>query len=267
VGITSNTDLITWWAALVIGGLAGAQLPVVFELVEKRLGVDDVCAVFPVHGSAGILGAVLVGVPVFTVPGASVSLLAQVAGVAVIAVWTVGATAAVFGTLKAFGQIRVSRQHELAGLDVSEHGVDTYPEFGRPDAATDGGPGVVRADGSGLPNDGEIKMVVGYVRPDRLSEVKAALADVGAPSLTVTNVSGRGTQPAKTGQWRGEEYTVDLHQKVKIECVVAAVPAWDVAAAIREAASTGEPGDGKVFVLPVDGALQIRTGATGPEAV
>ena len=139
VGITSNTDLITWWAALVIGGLAGAQLPIVFELVEKYLNIDDVCAVFPVHGSAGVLGALLVGIPIFTVPGANVSFVAQVVFVAVIAVWTIATTALVFGVLKTLGQIRVSRQHELEGLDVSEHGVDTYPEFGSPDTVADGG--------------------------------------------------------------------------------------------------------------------------------
>ena len=83
----------------------------------------------------------------------------------------------------------------------------------------------------------------------------------------MTNVSGRGSQPAKKGQWRGEEYTVDLHQKVKIECVVADIPAEDVVEAIAEAASTGEKGDGKVFVLPVEAATQIRTGKVGTEAV
>jgi nitrogen regulatory protein PII len=113
----------------------------------------------------------------------------------------------------------------------------------------------------------DIKLVMAYIRPDKLSNVKEALTDVGAPSLTVSDVSGRGTQPAKTGQWRGEEYVVDLHQKTKVECVVADVPAEDVVDAIREAAHTGEPGDGKVFVLPVEQAVQIRTGKEGPDAV
>jgi nitrogen regulatory protein PII len=112
-----------------------------------------------------------------------------------------------------------------------------------------------------------IKLVMAVVRPDKLGDVKRALAEVGAPSLTVTNVSGRGSQPATKGQWRGEEYTVDLHQKVKVECVVADVPADDVADAIAEAAHTGEPGDGKVFVLPVESARQIRTDKTGRDAV
>jgi len=263
VGITANTDLITWYGALVIGGLAGAQLPVVFGFVEKRLGIDDVCAVFPVHGSSGILGAVLVGVPFLTVPDAGVSLAGQIAGVAVIGLWTFLATLLVFGTLKVLGQIRVSRSHEVEGLDIAEHGVETYPEFGREDGVAVDGGRVLRPDGG---TEGPA-LVMAFVRPDRLAEVKQALAEVGAPSLSVTTVSGRGSQPAKTGQWRGEEYTVDLHQKVKIECVVADVPTADVVDAIADAAHTGAPGDGKVFVLPVEGARQIRTGAEGQDAV
>jgi Amt family ammonium transporter len=270
VGITSNTNAITWIGALVIGGLAGAQLPIVFEFVEKRLKIDDVCAVFPVHGSAGVLGAVLF--PLFAIPGYSVSFVGQLAGVAVIAAWTVFATALVFGVIKALGQARVSPEHEREGLDVAEHGVNTYPEFGEPDIVADGGEDTeIRTDGGEIVRtDGgerEIEMVVAMLRPEKLGDVKQAIADVGAPSITVTNVSGRGSQPAKKGQWRGEEYTVDLHQKVKIECVVADVPAMDVADAIRESANTGEPGDGKIFILPVAEAVQVRTGKTGPDAV
>jgi nitrogen regulatory protein PII len=113
----------------------------------------------------------------------------------------------------------------------------------------------------------EIEMIIAVIRPEKLGAVKQALAEAGAPSLTVTNVSGRGSQPAKKGQWRGEEYTVDLHQKVKVECVVADIPADDVVDAIADAANTGEKGDGKIFVLPVSDAIQIRTGKRGPEAV
>ena len=113
----------------------------------------------------------------------------------------------------------------------------------------------------------EIEMVVAYIRPDKLSAVKKGLSEAGAPSLTVSNVSGRGSQPTKKSQWRGEEYSVDLHQKVKLECVVAEIPASDVVDAIAEAAHTGEPGDGKVFVLPIESAHQIRTGVNGVDAV
>jgi Amt family ammonium transporter len=153
VGITSIADDIVWPGALVVGLLAGAQLPIVFEFVEKRLKIDDVCAVFPVHGSAGVLGALLY--PVFAMGvwhgGASVVSLAipQFAGVIVIALWTFAATAVVFGIFRATGQARVTPEHEREGLDSSEHGVDTYPEFGRPDSATG-----VRMDGGQVRPDG-----------------------------------------------------------------------------------------------------------------
>ena len=280
VGITAIPNVASWWGALVVGLLAGAQLPIVFQFVERTLKIDDVCAVFPVHGSAGVLGTLLF--PFVAAPGVVDSVaqafIAQLVGVVAITIWTVVATALVFGAFKVLGQARVTPEHERDGLDVSEHGVDTYPEFGGRDAiATDGGhvgndesrssSGRLLPDGGTPTDEDEIKMVMGFIRPDKLSDVKQGLAEIGAPSLTVTNVSGRGSQPAKTGQWRGEEYSVDLHQKVKIECVVNDIPAVDVAEAISDAAKTGEPGDGKVFILPVEEAYQIRTGEVGPDAV
>jgi len=275
VGVTGIANLVTWWGAIAVGLLCGLQLPLVFEFVSDTLKIDDVCAVFPVHGSAGVLG--VLALPFVHINGFSADLLvSQVIGVVVISAWTVVATALVFGAFKAAGQARVTPEHERDGLDVSEHGVETYPEFGKANVATDGGPSVVdttespdgtpRADG-GEEAGTEIKMVTAVVRPDKLGAIKQALAEVNAPSLTVTNVSGRGSQPAKTGQWRGEEFTVDLHQKVKIDVVVADIPADEVADAIADAAKTGEPGDGKVFIMPVEDALQVRTGETGPEAV
>ena len=287
VGVTGPTDLLTPMGAIAIGFIAGAQLPIVFRFVEQRLKIDDVCAVFPVHGSAGMLGLILYplwsnagGATVIgggLISGGILSIEAgafvpQIVGVAVITIWTVAATAAVWGGFKAIGQARVTPEHEQDGLDLSEHGVDTYPEFGTDRIATDGGDGMsvdeyeIRTDG-GEPNDGGIKQVTAVIRPEKLGAVKQALAEVGAASLTVTNVSGRGSQPAKKGSWRGEEYTVDLHQKVKIECVVADVPADDVVDAIRDAANTGEPGDGKIFVMDVEDAVQVRTGNKGTEAV
>jgi len=285
--ITAIPNTTAWWGAFVVGGLAGIQLPLVFDFVSETLKIDDVCAVFPVHGSAGVLGTLLM--PFVAVPGAfeasiTTQFIAQLTGVIIIGGWTLTATAVIWYALKAVGQARVTPDHEQDGLDIAEHGVETYPEFGGDRVATDGGPGVVdttgvdttgvdttddtspRADG-GEETGTPIKLVTAIVRPDKLGEIKQALAAINAPSLTVTNVSGRGSQPAKTGQWRGEEFTVDLHQKVKIDIVVADIPADEVASAICEAAATGEPGDGKVFILPVEDAVQVRTGATGPDAV
>ena len=275
-GITAIPNTTAWWGAFVVGGLAGIQLPIVFDFVSERLKIDDVCAVFPVHGSAGVLGTLLM--PFVAVPGAfeasvGTQFIAQLTGVVIIGGWTLTATAVIWYVLKALGQARVTPDHEQDGLDIAEHGVETYPEFGGERVATDGGPTVVdttesgpRADG-GVEAGSPIKMVSAVVRPDKLGDIKQALAEINAPSLTVTNVSGRGSQPAKTGQWRGEEFTVDLHQKVKVDVVVADIPADEVAEAICEAASTGEPGDGKVFILPVEDAVQVRTGKSGTEAV
>ena len=288
-GITAIPNTTSWWGAIVVGLIAGAQLPIVFELVSEKLKIDDVCAVFPVHGSAGILGTLMM--PFVAVPGAVDSVanqfIAQLVGVVIICGWTLTATAIIWYAFKAAGEARVTPDHEQDGLDIAEHGVETYPEFGGDRVATDGfgptddeeiktdggsddheirtdGGRELRTDGGEDPN---LKMVFSVVRPEKLGDVKKALAEVGAPSLTVTNVSGRGSQPAKKGSWRGEEYTVDLHQKVKIECVVADVDAEEVATALKEAANTGEPGDGKIFILDVEDAIQIRTGKEGTDAV
>jgi len=158
VGITAIPHLATWWGALLVGLLAGGQLPIVFRFVEKTLKIDDVCAVYPVHGSAGAMGAILL--PIVSINGFSVDvLLAQIIGVTVIGIWTFAATAAVFGVMKAMGQARVSESHEREGLDISEHGVETYPEFSGGDeaAVTDGGS--LKADGGkkSVPNPGEDK--------------------------------------------------------------------------------------------------------------
>ena len=267
VGITAIPDVVTWWGAILVGLAAGIQLPLVFNFVENYLEIDDVCAVFSVHGSAGVLGALAYPVVAVELPqGVSVldAFVAQTVGVGIITAWTVTATALVWGGFKLVGQARVEEDHERDGLDITEHGVETYPEFGDPTLATDGG---VR--GYDLRGDGgsDIEMVTAVIRPEKLGDVKKALAEVEAPSLTVTHVSGRGSQPAAVGQWRGEEYVVDLHQKVRVECVVADIPAEEVVSAIESAASTGEPGDGRVFVVPIEDALRIRTGERGSSAV
>jgi len=267
VGITAIPNTTTWWGAIIVGLVTGAQLPIVFDFVQKTLKIDDVCAVFPVHGSAGVIGTLMFPfVAADLGPSIGTAFIGQFVGVLMITLWTVTSTALIWAAFKAAGWARVTEDHEREGLDISEHGVETYPEFGDANVATDGGVEThdLRTDGGG---GSGIEMVTAIIRPDKLGEVKQSLAEAEAPSLTVTNVSGRGSQPAKKGQWRGEEYTVDLHQKVKIECVVADIPTEDVVEAIADAANTGEPGDGKIFVMPIEDALQIRTGKRGTEAV
>ncbi len=143
VGVTGAANLLSWPGALVIGLLAGAQLPLVFEFVERRLKIDDVCAVFPVHGTAGMLGIVLY--PLFSVNGFSFGQEAiQILGVVVIGVWSVGVTYLLFRVATSRGWARIDVAGEREGLDISVHGVETYPEFQQHDRLTDSS---VRTDG------------------------------------------------------------------------------------------------------------------------
>lgn len=112
-----------------------------------------------------------------------------------------------------------------------------------------------------------MKKIEAVIRPGRLDAVKRALAEAGMPGLTVSNVSGRGSQPEKKEKWRGEDYVVDLFQKVKVETVVEDDEAGEVVDTIQEAAHSGNSGDGKIFVLPVENVCQIRTNERGKDAL
>ncbi|MCA1947658.1 MAG: P-II family nitrogen regulator [Armatimonadetes bacterium] len=105
------------------------------------------------------------------------------------------------------------------------------------------------------------------IRPQRLEEVEAALRELSVGGMTVTEVRGMGHQRGVTHTYRGSTYTVNLVPKLKLEIVVPKERAEEVVDAIVEAARTGEVGDGKVFVVPVDAAVRIRTGEKGPAAL
>jgi nitrogen regulatory protein P-II 1 len=109
--------------------------------------------------------------------------------------------------------------------------------------------------------------VEALIRPQKLDEVKTALADTGVKGMTVTDVRGSGKQKGFTQHYRGAEYTVNLLQKVKIEIVVEDHEALGVANTIAEAARTGEIGDGKIFLVPVTDVIRIRTGEHGIVAI
>lgn len=105
------------------------------------------------------------------------------------------------------------------------------------------------------------------IRPSKLDDVKAALDDLGLWGLTVTHVMGSGKQRGRTQHYRGQEYIVNLLDKVKIETVVTDDMAEPAITAITDAASTGEIGDGKIFVTRVDNAIRIRTRESGDSAL
>ena len=112
-----------------------------------------------------------------------------------------------------------------------------------------------------------MKKVEAIIKPFKLDEVKEALSGIGVEGLTVSEVKGFGRQKGHTELYRGAEYVVDFLPKIKLEIVVGDEQVDAVVEAIVSAANTGKIGDGKIFVLPLEEAIRIRTGERGPEAV
>lgn len=112
-----------------------------------------------------------------------------------------------------------------------------------------------------------MKLVVAVVKPFKLEEVKEALEGIGVEGLTVTDARGFGRQKGHTEVYRGAEYQIDLIPKIRIEVLVSADRADEVVKAIVTSAGTGSIGDGKVWVLPVEQAVRIRTGERGADAL
>ena len=112
-----------------------------------------------------------------------------------------------------------------------------------------------------------MKKIEAIIKPFKLDEVKDALAELGIEGMTVSDVKGFGRTGGKREVYRGAEYIVDFVPKTKLEIVVQDEQVRMVVEAIERAARTGRIGDGKVFVVPVEHALRIRTGETGPDAV
>ena len=112
-----------------------------------------------------------------------------------------------------------------------------------------------------------MKKIEAIIKPFKLDEVKEALHAIGIQGLTVSEVKGFGRQKGHTELYRGAEYVVDFLPKIKLEVAVAEDAVDQVIEAIAEAANTGRIGDGKIFVLPLEEAIRIRTGERGSEAV
>ncbi|MDV2481714.1 P-II family nitrogen regulator [Methanoculleus sp. Wushi-C6] len=112
-----------------------------------------------------------------------------------------------------------------------------------------------------------MKKIEAIIRTMRFESVKNALEDAGYDSMTVTEVKGRGRQKGITQQWRGAEYVVDLIPKTKIEIVVADADVEKVVDIIAASAVTGQIGDGKIFIIPLEDAIRVRTRERGDTAL
>ncbi|MCA9411106.1 MAG: P-II family nitrogen regulator [Candidatus Omnitrophica bacterium] len=112
-----------------------------------------------------------------------------------------------------------------------------------------------------------MKMVIAILRPSRSNEVKEALEEMGVKGLTITEVRGHGRQKGHKEVFRGKEYQVDLLPKTRIEIAVADSQVDQVIETIMASARTGETGDGKIMVVPIENVFRIRTGESGIDAI
>ncbi len=112
-----------------------------------------------------------------------------------------------------------------------------------------------------------MKLIIAIIKPFKLEEVKAALSEVGVEGMTVTEVKGFGRQKGHTEIYRGSEYTVDFLPKVKLEIAVTDETVGKAVDAIVKSAKTGKIGDGKIFVMPLDQVVRIRTDERGETAI
>ena len=180
---------------------------------------------------------------------------------------------ATFWAIKKTYGLRVTAEEEDAGLDISEHGMYGYPEQFIP------APELVGYAPAATPVDarrGPRRPQLGRSQREKDRSVHPArgvradpdgAAELGFPSLSISEVKGSGRQKGITERYRGAELTNWLRPKVKLECVVASGDVQTVVDAILKHARTGSIGDGKVFVLPVEEAYRIRTGESGEETL
>jgi Amt family ammonium transporter len=241
VAITAPSGYVEAWTAPIIGLIAGIIVPLGVYAIDKKL--DDPVGALTAHGLCGVWGTLSCGI--FTSPrlaeynafgsagiiynGSFEQIGRQALGVVVVFTFVFALSYATFWAIKKTYGLRVEADHEDAGLDISEHGMYGYPEQFIP-----------------------APELIGYTVPPGGAPRE--------PRMPAAPASAR-------ERYRGAELTNWLRPKVKIECVVASPDVKTVVDVILRHARTGEIGDGKVFVMPVEEAYRIRTGESGEETL
>ncbi|MER2295384.1 MAG: ammonium transporter [Desemzia incerta] len=306
VGITAGCTVVSPIGAVAIGALSSIALVYGLEFIEHKAKIDDPVGAFGVHGIAGSLGTILVGV--FAVDGGILYggnfelLSVQILGVAAVTLWVAVTMTATFLVIDKTVGLRVSKEEEIAGMDVSEHGLkSSYGDFvtvpfgqvpvfrginKQPNdvelAFAGMGLGDVDFDtedtipetktelpklGRPLSGEEKISKVDIIANEDRFEELKEALNKIGITGMTVTNVYGYGMQKGHTTYYRGAEMDTNLLPKTRIEIIVSSVPVERVVEAARKVLYTGHVGDGKIFVYDVENVIRISTGDSGSTAL
>lgn len=296
VAITAPCDLVSPWAAAIIGAVAGILVVLGVEILDKKLHIDDPVGAVGVHFVNGIWGTLAVGLfadPAIAeiagsslasgglfITGEGLQLGWQLCGVVAVLAWTVATMTLTFFALKKTVGLRVSREEEIEGLDRCEHGLPSaYADFtaiplneeilaaGEPE-----GVGVTVVDETtpaikASSTAAKLSKVVIVTRQNKLEDLKTALEGIGVSGLTVTQVLGCGVQKGAAEYYRGVKIEMSLLPKVKVEVVVSKVPVHTVIETARKALYTGHIGDGKIFVYDVEDVVKVRTGSSGYDAL
>lgn len=292
VGITAGCDAVDAVGAAIIGMVCGVLIVLAVEFFDKVAKIDDPVGAVSVHCVCGATGTILTGLFATGVTteaglfyGGGVHFLGiQVLGVLSVAVYVAVIITVVFLALKHTIGLRAKAEDEIAGLDVSEHGlltayagfsmlpdtivedVDTNTVFTTGDVPVAEAIPVkkVPAFEDGIPKFTKVEIIC---KESRLEPLKAAMMDLGITGMTVSHVLGCGVQKGKPEYYRGVQIEANLLPKIQVEIVVSKVPVRSVIETAKKVLYTGHIGDGKIFVYDVENVVKIRTGEEGFDAL
>ena len=305
VGVTAGCNNVDVIGATVIGIVSGILVVVVIEKLDLKCHVDDPVGAVGVHLANGVWGTIAAGLlststadagvdgPIYAiVHGTSFSegmkvLGTQCLGISAILAWTALCMIPAFQIIKHTIGLRASAEDELAGMDISEHGlVSAYADFAPtvddsvlPNIKVIGETPMAEAIevkevskvASGIPYkspDGKKLTKIEIVCKERMLEpLKSALLDIGITGMTVTHVMGCGIQKGKLEFYRGVEVEPSLLPKIQMDIVVARVPVQAVIDTAKRVLYTGHIGDGKIFVYDVENVIKVRTSEEGFDAL
>lgn len=294
VAITAPCADVDAIGATIIGLVAGILVVVAVEFIDIKLKIDDPVGAVAVHGVNGMWGTLAVGlfatgkgqdgVTGLFYGGGFTQLGIQALGVVSVAAWTIVTMVIVFQLIKHTVGLRVTKDEEMKGLDVTEHGlVNAYADFmpiGVGTASLDetfdveGNVPVTQAVPVQLAgkydvaSDGvKITKIDILLKQSKLEALKEEMDKLGITGMTVSQVLGCGAQKGKAEYYRGVAVESNLLPKMKVEIVVCKVPVKAVVDAAVKALYTGHIGDGKIFIYDVEDVVKVRTGETGYDAM
>ena len=301
VAITAPCDVTDAFGSMVIGAVAGVLVVFGVWLLDYKLHIDDPVGAVAVHMMNGIWGTLAVGLfATPTAPGYSIANAAgeeikglfygggfellglQILGFVAVAAWTAVTITILFLVIKSTIGLRASREEEIKGLDITEHGLTSayagfevsttdlqfdasdFEEVGSA-KMEDAVPAVVQK--SAGTDDKKITKVEILMKQERFEKLKKAMNEIGVTGMTVTQVLGCGTQKGAPEYYRGVQMEMQLLPKIQVEMVISKVTPMEVIEAARKALYTGHIGDGKIFVYDVEDVVKVRTGETGYDAL